>query len=111
RRECSRQRNRSLRRQPHHKPRTGNRGRAIGASGTRSILSPDAPAMRLDDLLGNRQPEPRILTESLMRTVSVEALEDPLQGILSYTRTVVIDDALDLRSRVGAQDADFAAEI
>ena len=56
-------------------------GFAVGVGRTGAVLRPDPPAMGLDDLLGDRQPEPGILPKALMRPVGVEALEDPLQRI------------------------------
>ena len=67
----------SHRRQAHHEARAENlrrlacRGRDAGA-----VLGPDASAVRLDDLLGDRQAEPGVLPEALVRPVGVEALED-----------------------------------
>ena len=44
------------------------------------VLDPDGAAMRLDDLLGDRQAEAGILAEALMRPVGVKALENLLDA-------------------------------
>src|SRR3981081_2007106 len=91
-RERSRLWHSSWRGQPDHKVRPCNRRFAIGACGTGAILRPDAPAMGLDDLFRDRQPQSGILPKALVRAIGVEALEDPLQRILANSGSVVIDD-------------------
>ena len=67
---------RSYRRQPHDEPRTRTAGSPSASVGAGAVFRPDASAMGLDDLLGDRQAEPGILAEALMRAVGVKALED-----------------------------------
>ena len=62
----------------------------------RAVLGPDAAAMRLDDLPGDRQAEAGILAEALVRPVGVEALEDLLEARRADAGPVVLDDDLDL---------------
>ncbi len=52
--------------------------------------------MRFDDLLGDRQAEPGILAEALVRPVGVEALEDFLERVRLDAGPVIVDDDLDL---------------
>src|SRR6202043_1844803 len=99
----------SWRGQPDHEARANNRRLAIGAGRAGAILGPDAPAMRFDDLLRDRQPQPGILPETLMRPVGVEALEDFLQRILANPRPVVVDHDFDFRSHAAAEDPHLAA--
>jgi len=54
--------------------------------------------MGLDDLLRDRQPQPGILAETLMRPVGVKALEDPLQRILANSRPTFIMRIFNFRS-------------
>ena len=51
----------SHRRQPHHEARAEHfrRARPAAVGDARAVLGPDAPAMRLDDLLGDREAEAR----------------------------------------------------
>jgi hypothetical protein len=65
--------------------------------------------MRFDDVLGDRQPEARILSERLMRPVRIEALEDLLPHFLGHAGSVVVDDDLDLAAQSPARDAHRAA--
>src|SRR5262245_8919563 len=64
--------------------------------------------MRLDDLLGDRQAKPRLLTEALMGPVGVEALEDLLQRVGANTRPVVIDGNFDLALEPSCHDTHAA---
>ena len=66
-------------------------------------------AMGLDDLLGDRQAEPGILPEALMRPVGVEALEDLLERVRADAGAVVVDHDLDLVLEPAAGDAHGAA--
>src|SRR5688572_17097984 len=59
---------------------------------TAPVLCPDLSAMRLDDLLGDRQSETGIVAEALVRPVGVEALENLLHGIGTDTGTVIVDN-------------------
>jgi len=65
--------------------------------------------MRLDDVLGNGEPEARILSEGLVRSMRVEALEDSLLRFLGHARAVVVDDNLDLAAQSPARDPHRAA--
>src|SRR3954452_4590384 len=86
-----------------------SRGRiAVGIDRARPVLGPDPPAMGVDDLLGDREPETGILAEALMRPVGVEALEDTLQGVLANARTVIVDRDLDLGAHPPAGNAHLA---
>ena len=57
------------------------RGSSPCGSRRSAVLDPDAAAMRLDDLLGDRKPEAGILPEALVRAVGVEALEDLVERV------------------------------
>ena len=59
--------------------------------------------MGVDDLLGNREAEPRILAETLLRSVGVEALENLLERVGADARSVVVDRDLDARRRRGGR--------
>src|SRR5688572_17163274 len=86
------------RRQAHHKTRTENARLRFIVRVARSglaVFNPDASAMRLDDLLGNRKAQSGILTEVLLRAVRVEPLEDFLQRLRLHARTIVVDDDID----------------
>ena len=72
----------SNRRQPTTKRAPSTPAPAPSAPTPWRFSDPDAAVMRLDDLLGDRQAEARVLAEALMRPVGVEALEDPLQRVL-----------------------------
>ena len=52
--------------------------------------------MRLDDLFGAGQAEPRILAEALMRAIGIEALEHLLEGVGSDAWAVIVDQDLDV---------------
>ena len=92
------------RRQPDHKAGASNGRLAVGVGGPGAIFRPDAAAMGFDDLFRDRQPQPGILSETLVRPVGVKALEDSLQRILANSRPIVIDDDVDLRSQAPADD-------
>src|SRR4029079_15274886 len=79
RRKRARWRHQSWRRQPDHEARACHHGLAVGVGWTQAIFGPDPPAMRFDDLLGDRKPESGVLAKALMRPVGVEALEDAFQ--------------------------------
>src|SRR5690349_10004166 len=95
----------SLCRQPDHEARAGNRRLAVLVDAACAVLGPDAAAMRLDDLLGDRQTQSGVLAEALMRTIGVEALEDALQRILANAGAVVVDHDLDFGAHAAAGDA------
>src|SRR5215471_4986342 len=76
-----------------------------------AILRPNAPAMRVDDLLGDRQAEPRVLAKALVRPIGVEPLEHALQRVGTDSRSVVVDHDLDLRAHTAAEDAHLAAGL
>ena len=65
--------------------------------------------MRLDDLLGDRQSKAGILAETLVRTIRIEPLENPLQRVRPDSRAIVVDDDLDAVLESAAEDADGAA--
>src|SRR5258708_18786434 len=65
--------------------------------------------MGRDDLLGDREPKPRILPEALVRPVGVEALENLLQRLGSHARPIVVDRDLDPLLQPPAGDAHAAA--
>src|ERR1700756_5078854 len=96
-------------RQPDHKARAGDGGLAIRALPADTVLGPDTPAMRLDDLLGDREPEAGVLAKTLMRPVGVEALEHALQRVGADAGAVVVDHDLDLGAHAAAEDAHLAA--
>src|SRR3954453_3305257 len=104
-------RHRSWHWQSDHETSASDRVFAFGAGRSGTIFGPDASAMRLDDLLGDRQAEPGVLAKALMRPISVEALEDSLQRVLANARTVVIDHDFNLGSHAPADDAHFAARL
>src|SRR3954447_15742032 len=104
-------RHRSWHWQSDHETSASDRVFAFGAGRSGTIFGPDASAMRLDDLLGDRQAEPGVLAKALMRPISVEALEDSLQRVLANARTVVIDHDFNLGSHAPADDAHFAAPV
>jgi len=58
-------------RQPHREACAEHYGRALRGR-PNAVLGPDAAAMRLDDMLGDGEPEARILSEGLVRPVGVE---------------------------------------
>src|SRR3977135_1011273 len=89
-------------RQPHHEAHASNPRFAVGAERPRAVLRPDAPAMRLDDLFRDRQPQPGILPKPLMRPVGVKTLEDSFQRILADPRPIVVDDDFNFRLRPAA---------
>jgi len=67
--------------------------------------------MGLDDLLGDREPQPGILAKALMRPVGVEALEDALERVLADARAVVVDHDLDFGAHAAADDTYLAAGV
>ena len=67
--------------------------------------------MGLDDLLGDRQAETRILAKALMRSIGIEALEDALERILADARAVVVDQYLDFGTHAAADDAHLATGV
>ena len=69
---------------------------SAGARRSWTVLGPDPPAMGFDDLARNRQAEAGILAETLIRTIGVKALENPLERMRRYARPVVFDDDDDL---------------
>src|ERR1700761_6818941 len=99
----------SWRRQPYDESCAGDRRQALFVHRSGPVLGPDAPAMGLDDLLGDRQSKPRILAEALMRAVGIEALEDPQQSVLADAGTVVVDHDLDLGADAATGDSHGAA--
>src|SRR3984885_10955474 len=102
----------SWRGQPDHKARTCDRRFAIGAEErTRAIFRPDASAVGLYDLFRDRQPQSGILSKTLMRPVSIKALEDSLQRVVADPRTVIIDHDFDFRFHATAGDAHLAAGL
>src|ERR1700755_3605328 len=78
---CWRRPDRSWRRrgQADHEARARLGGLALGGDRAGAVFRPDAAAMGLDDLLRDREPEPGILSKTLMRPVGVKTLEDALQ--------------------------------
>ena len=72
---------------------------AVALAAIRPVLRPDPAAVRLDDLARDRQAEPGVLSEALVRAVGVEALEDALERMGGDARPVVVDDDLDAVAR------------
>src|SRR5262249_7721433 len=99
----------SRRRQANDKARPEDARLPVRARGAGTVLDPDRAAMGLDDLLGNRQAEARILTEALVRAIGVEPLENLFAYFRSHSRTVVIDKNLDEVTHAPAVDANRAA--
>ena len=101
----------SWRRQPHDEARAGNgRLRRRRPARTRAVLRPDASAMRLDDLLRDRQTESGILAESpdaAGRYRSARRSARSASG--ANARPVIVDHDLDLRAHAAAGDAHLAA--
>src|SRR5262245_8277524 len=79
----------SFGRQSHREARSQHVRRAVGAGRTDAVLEPQPAAMGLDDLLGDREAEPRILAEVLMRAIGVETVENLVERVGVYTWTVV----------------------
>src|ERR1700722_8508845 len=92
-----------------HKAGAAHRCFAAFASRADAILSPDLAAMGLDDLLGDRQAQARILAKALMRPVGIETLEDPGERVLANPRTIIVDDDLDVQASPPARDPHLAA--
>ena len=86
-------------------------GLALGVDRAGAVFRPDAAAMGLDDLLGDREPEPGILVKTLMRPVGVKPLEDALQRVLANPRPVIVDHDLDFGFHAAADDPHLAAGI
>ena len=74
-------------------------GSSVVRSRLGAVLGDDLAAVRLDDLARDRQAEARVLAESLVRPVGVEALEDALERVGGNARAVVVDDDLVAASR------------
>ena len=69
-----------------------------------AVVRPNPPAMRLDDLAGNRQPEARVLTEALARAIGIKSLENALKRMRRDPGAVIIDgndDAVARRRPLG----------
>src|SRR5258708_24843497 len=71
------------------------------------FFGPDPPAMSLDDLAGNRKPEPGILPEAL-GPVGIETIEYFRQRLRPDTGAVVIDDDFDFVTEPPPNDAHLA---
>src|SRR5215813_2890794 len=99
----------SRRRQANDKTRAEDGRLPVRAGSSGAVLDPDRPAMGFDDLLGNRQAETGILTESLVRAIGIEPLENLFAHFRPHTRTVVIDKNLDEVAQAPAVDANRAA--
>src|SRR6185437_5558305 len=99
----------SHRRQPHHEARPEHAWRLASGGDTVAVFDPNCPAMRLDDLLTDRQAKAGILPEALMRPISVEALEDLVQRFGTNARAVVVDHDLHLVFQPAACHAHSAA--
>ena len=61
-----------------------------------AVLGPDAAAVRIDDLLRDRQAEARVGAEAAFRPVGVEALEDALQIVRADAGAAIVDAELDV---------------
>ena len=61
-----------------------------------AVLGPDAAAMGLDDLPGDREAETRILAEGALRPVGVEALENAVEIVRPDAGTLVLDAEFDI---------------
>src|SRR5882672_2581750 len=88
------------RRQPNDKARAKNPllenrivtlGVVAGVPRGHAVLRLQPAVMRLHDLLGDRQAKTRVLTEILLRPVSIEPLEDFLDRVRPDAGAVVID--------------------
>src|SRR5262249_33229704 len=74
-----------------------------------AILNADRAAVRLDDLLGDRQAKPRILPETLVRPVGIETLENRLVRFRPDTGALIVDQNFDVAAEPAAGDAHGAA--
>src|ERR1700722_4450860 len=92
-----------------HKAGAGHCRFTVFAVRADAVLSPDLAAMGLDNLLGDRQAQPRILAKALMRPVGVEALKNPGERILANAWPIVVDDDFDVRAHAPARDPHLAA--
>jgi xanthine/CO dehydrogenase XdhC/CoxF family maturation factor len=73
------------------------------------VLGPDAAAVRLDQTLGDREAESRVLARGARRVVTPEALEHALQRLRRETVAVVLDDDAHLFVACFGADANRAA--
>src|SRR6266567_6818067 len=93
-----------LDRQADQEARPAHRAMRVGA-----VLRPDAAAMRLDDLLRDREAEPRMRAEFLPgRPLAVEAVEDRGQLVLRDAGALVFHDDQNRPAVGGGADADLA---
>ena len=99
----------SHRRQAHDEAGAEHARLAVRSRRAGAVLDPDRAAMRIDDLLGDRQPQSGILTEALVRSIGVEALEDLFAHVVAHARPVVVDIDFDLIAQPPAGDAHRAA--
>src|SRR6185437_10533801 len=74
-----------------------------------AIFNADRATVRFDDLLGDRQAKPGILTEALFRPVGIETLEDFIERFRPDTRALVVDQNFDLAADPAAGDTHGAA--
>src|SRR6476659_1723814 len=70
-----------------------------------AVLGPQPAAVGLDDLLGNRKAETRVLAETVLRPVGVEPLENIVEGLGPDARTVVVHHDLDRIAELAAGHA------
>src|SRR3954452_21694025 len=94
----------SHRGQSHHEARAED-ARTLVLRHAHAVLGADAPAMRFDDLAGDRKTEAGVLPEALMRPVGIEAFEDALHRFRRDTRAVVIYRDLDRIAEPIGRDA------
>src|SRR5207344_1735571 len=78
-------------RQSHHKAGAQHTWFSVAGGNAGAILGAGRAAMGLDDLLGNRQTKPGVLTESMFWSVGVKTLENLVERFGTDTRPVVID--------------------
>src|ERR1700684_4728976 len=95
----------------NHKAGAGHGCFAVFAERADAVLSPDLAAMGLDDLLGDRQAQPRILAEALMWPVGIKTFEDPRERVLANARSIIVDDDFHVRAHATARDPHLAAGL
>src|SRR5262249_9207195 len=96
-------------RQSHHEAGAEHAPLSVAGCDAGAILDADLAAMGFDDLLGNRQAKPGILTKSVFRPVGVEALENLVERFGTNARPVVIDQDFHIVLQAPARDAHGAA--
>src|SRR5262249_14371094 len=92
-------------RQSHHEAGAQHARLSVARCDAGPILDADLAAMGFDDLLGDRQAEPGILTEPVFRPVGVKALENLVERFRTATWPVVVDQDFHLVFQTPARDA------